>query len=68
MAISEEAVYESSLAEEKSIEQQILDLEEAIEFLEKIWMEDPYVQQEIDEEVWKEFMEAVYNSLYELKT
>ncbi len=63
-----ESVQETQMAETKSIEEQILDLEEAIEFLEKIWMEDPYIQQEIDEESWKEFMDAVYSSLYELKT
>ena len=42
-------------------------LEDMIEFLEEIWMEDPYIQQEIDEENWKEFMDKVYYSLDELK-
>jgi hypothetical protein len=53
---------------EKSICEQIFDLEDCIELLEKIWLEDPYIQQEIDPDDWKEFMDTVYESLFELKT
>jgi uncharacterized repeat protein (TIGR01451 family) len=54
--------------EEKTIEQQILDLEEIIEFLEKIWLEESDIQEAIDPEDWKDFMDAVYNNLFELQT
>ena len=53
---------------EKSIIEQILDLEDCIELLEEIWLEDPYIQQEIDADDWKKFMDAVYEGLFELKT
>jgi hypothetical protein len=66
-AASVQTVYEPSRAEEKSITQQILDLEEAVKFLEKIWLEEPEIQREINEKAWQEFMEAVYNSLFELQ-
>ena len=41
---------------------------EIIEFLEKIWLEDPYIQKEIDPDDWKKFMDAVYEGVIELKT
>lgn len=59
---------ETLVKEPKSIEQQILDLEEIIKFLEEIWLEDTYIQEEIDPDDWKKFMDAVYDSLEELKT
>jgi hypothetical protein len=62
------AVQELPLVEEKSIEEQILDLQDSIEFLEQIWGNESDIQQEIDAEDWKEFMEAVYQSLSELET
>jgi hypothetical protein len=54
--------------EEKSIEEQILDLQGSIEFLEQIWTEEPDIQQEMDPNDWKEFMDSVYQSLSELET
>lgn len=57
------AVYKTQPVPEKSIAGQVLDLEDCIKLLEKIWMEDPYIQQEIDSYVWKEFMDAVYDGL-----
>jgi len=54
--------------EEMSIQEQILDLQICIEFLEKLWTEEPDIQQEINSEDWKEFMDAVYQSLSELET
>lgn len=59
---------ESSEQPEMSLEDQITQLQEAIAFLEQIWLEDPAIQQEIDPEVWQEFMEAVYQGLFELQT
>ncbi|HOQ05662.1 MAG TPA: hypothetical protein PKY88_10670 [Anaerohalosphaeraceae bacterium] len=50
---------------EVSIEDQISQLQEAITFLERIWQEDPEVQQDIDAEVWKNFMNMVCQSFLE---
>jgi hypothetical protein len=59
---------QSMPVEEKTIEQQILDLEEIIEFLEKIWLEELDIQEAIDPEAWKDFMDTVYYNLLELQT
>jgi hypothetical protein len=56
------------VVEEKSIAQQIADLQDSIEFLEQIWNQEPDIQQEIDAEGWQEFMNSVKNSLLELQT
>jgi hypothetical protein len=53
--------------EEKTVEQQILELEKMIEFLEKIWLEEPDIQEVIDPKDWKDFMDAVYDGLIELR-
>jgi hypothetical protein len=66
-AASVQTVYEPSRAEEKSITQQILDLEEAVKFLEKIWLDEPDIQETIDPGAWKDFIDTVYNNLYELQ-
>ena len=52
---------------EPTIEEQIFALEDCIELLEKIWLEDPYIQEEIDPADWKRFMDAVYQGLLELQ-
>jgi len=59
---------ESQLVEEKSMEEQILDLEGSIVLLEKIWLEDPSIQKGINPDNWKEFMDSVYERLSEIKT
>lgn len=59
-------VYESQSVSEKPISEQIYDLEDSVDFLEKLWLEDPYIQQEIDAQSWQKFMDAVYQSLDEL--
>ena len=46
---------------EKPIQEQILDLEDTIQFLEKLWLDDPSIQNEIDSDEWQEFMEKVYD-------
>jgi hypothetical protein len=51
----------------ESIEEQILSLEDCIELLEKLWLEEPDIQQEIDPADWKTFMDAVYQGLLELQ-
>ena len=53
--------------QEKSIEEQIIDLKDAIGFLEALWLEDEQIQKEIQVDDWQEFMNAVYNSLTELE-
>jgi len=59
---------ESSEQPEMSLEDQIIQLQEVIAFLEQIWMEDPLIQQEIDAKVWQDFMDSVYQSLLDLQT
>lgn len=69
MAVSEMTVIPiSPQAEEKSIEQQILDTQDVLLFLAKIWLEEPDLQQEIDAEAWQEFLNAVYQNLLDLTT
>ncbi len=53
---------------ELSAEEQILQLQDAIMFLEQIWLEEPDLQQEINAEDWQVFMDAVYQNLVELQT
>ena len=62
------ATLEPETVTEKSIAEQLLTLKECAEFLEKIWLEDEQIQQEIDPDDWKRFMDSVYNSAVELKT
>jgi hypothetical protein len=60
-------VQELPLVEGKSIEKQILDLQDSIEFLEQIWTKESDIQQEINSDEWQEFMDSVYKSLSELE-
>jgi hypothetical protein len=62
-----EAAPELSVVEEKSVQEQISDLAKTIFSLEKLWLEEPDIQQQIDPEVWQRFMETVYGSLLELQ-
>ncbi len=62
------AVQEPPVVEEKSIAEQIDDLQDSIEFLEQIWNQEPDIQQEINAEEWQEFMNSVKNSLLGLQT
>jgi len=63
-----QAVSEPVVEVEISVEEQISELKDSIEFLEQIWQENPDIQNEIDPDQWREFMEAVRNSLLELQT
>ena len=36
-------------------------------YLEKLWLEDPYIQQEVDADNWRDFMDVVYGELQELQ-
>jgi hypothetical protein len=55
-----------SVEPEIPIEQQIAELEDAIQFLETLW-DDPQFQQEMQAEDWQAFMDELYNSLTELQ-
>jgi hypothetical protein len=58
---------ETAIVEEKSIEEQILSLKDSIEFLEKLWLEEPDIQQEIAPADWKALWMAGHQSLRELQ-
>jgi uncharacterized repeat protein (TIGR01451 family) len=58
---------EAAIVSEKSIKEQILDIEDCIGFLEQLWLEEPDIQQEITPADWKAFMDAVYQGLLELQ-
>jgi hypothetical protein len=57
-----------SIAPEKSIQEQIIDLKDTVQFLERIWLNDPSIRQEIDADEWEQFMRKVYDSFNEMKT
>ncbi len=63
-----ETTAEPLVIEQKSVQEQMVDLASAIVFLEQIWLEDPLIQQEIDAQLWQEFMDAVCQNLVELQT
>lgn len=48
---------------EATVEEQIFQLEDAIAFLEQIWLEEVDIQQEISLEDWQAFMDAIYLNL-----
>jgi hypothetical protein len=49
-----------SVAPEKPICEQIIDLKDTIQFLERLWLEDDSIRTEIDSGEWRQFMEKVY--------
>ncbi len=52
---------------EKSIAQQLAETKEAAQWLEELWLTEPELQNEIDAASWKEFMDAVNESIKELE-
>lgn len=68
LLFSTTAMPSEPLVEEKSVQEQMLELASAIMFLERIWLEEPDLQQEINAEDWQEFMDAVYQNLFDLQT
>lgn len=52
---------------EMSVEQQISQLQDALVFLARLWLDDPEIHQEIDTQVWQEFMLSVYQELLDLQ-
>ena len=65
--LSSAVVTSEPIVQEKSAEEQILDLATAIVFLEQLWFEEPDIQQEINADDWQRFMDAVYQNLLELQ-
>ncbi|NLW84751.1 MAG: DUF1565 domain-containing protein [Phycisphaerae bacterium] len=63
-----ETVEEVLIIQDKSVQEQLLDLATAVIFLEQLWLEEPYIRQEINAEDWQRFMEAVYGNLLELQS
>jgi uncharacterized repeat protein (TIGR01451 family) len=53
---------------EATVEEQIFQLQDAIVFLEQIWLEEPDLQQEISAEDWQAFLDAIYQNLVALQT
>jgi hypothetical protein len=64
MVISAKA--EILTVQEKSTQEQILDLAFAVVQLETLWLEEPDIQQQIGPEKWQRFMAAIYDHLLEL--
>ncbi len=62
------ALKTSAIVPEKPIRVQIIELKDSINFLEQLWWNDSSIQQEIDADQWRQFMNAVYDSLLELQT
>lgn len=52
--------------EEKTIEEQLTDIQEIAGWLENLWDEDPSVRDEIDEQQWNEFMNHIYDWMDDL--
>jgi hypothetical protein len=68
MLYSAQSLQIESVVQETSLEQQILNLQDTIAFLEQIWLEEPDLQQEISTEDWQEFVDSVYRELSEMTT
>jgi hypothetical protein len=52
---------------EESIEQQILNLQDTIAFLDQLWLEEPDIRREINAKDWQNFIRAVHHSLSDLQ-
>jgi subtilisin family serine protease len=44
-----------------AVEDQLQNAQEVVEFLEKLWLEDPEIQYQIDTQQWTDFMTQIYN-------
>jgi hypothetical protein len=63
-----EMAFETQVIQEKSAQEQILDLANVIVQLEQIWLDEPDIQQTINADDWQRFIKAVYQSLFEIET
>jgi hypothetical protein len=57
----------TAVTAEKPIREQILDLKDSVQFLERIWLNDPSIRNEIDPSEWQQFMDKVYDGFNEIK-
>ncbi len=62
-----ESVDRKTLSPQKSIRQEALELQEAIQFLERLWLDDPALRETNTTESWNSFMESLQENLVELK-
>jgi hypothetical protein len=65
-----ESLAESTISqkvEQKPIHEQIVDLRDTVSFLEKLWLEDSSIQQEINADEWQRFMKEVYQSVKDIQ-
>jgi len=53
---------------QKSIRQEVLELQDAIQFLEQLWLDDPALQETNTTESWNSFIQSLQEGLVELKT
>jgi subtilisin family serine protease len=51
-----------------AVEDQLQNAQEVVEFLEKLWLEDPEIQYQIDTQQWTDFMTQIYNWKATLET
>jgi hypothetical protein len=49
------------------VHEQIVDLRDTVSFLEKLWLEDDSIQQEIDTGEWQRFMKEIYQSVIDIQ-
>jgi hypothetical protein len=48
------------MANEPTLEEQLVNMQDMIDFLENLWLEDAEVREQIDEQQWEKFMKAIY--------
>jgi hypothetical protein len=63
-----ETVDRGILSPQKSTQQEALELQDAIQFLEQLWLDDPVLRETNTTESWNSFMRSLQESLVELKT
>ena len=66
LSASSASIESTTVVPDKSAREQLIDLEDTIQFLEKLWLDDPSVRQEIDPDEWQQFMDKVYDGFNEL--
>jgi hypothetical protein len=63
----ETASMDAVLAQQQAIRDQIGSLAKAVFFLEKLWLDEPEIQQQIGPDDWQQFMDVIYSSVLELQ-
>ena len=65
--ISTAPVKDLPLETQITLARQYVALEDMVVYLEQLWAEDPYIQQEVDADNWRDFMDVVYGELQGLQ-